>query len=151
MALFDVDFPDDFLAELPDFDEVAEEALKQAAPVLENALRKSCKNSIDHEGDSELANSIKASKPKKSRNGAWIVNVGPKGYSKTKTYYAKDGKGVHTKRKYPVSNALKAIWKEYGIPGRQSAKPFIQKACNDAKETTEKIIQDVFDRKVGTK
>ncbi len=153
MALLDVDFPEDFMQEFlsVDFDEIAEEALLETGTILERQMKAACKNSIDHEGDSELANSIKTSKPVKSKNGAWIVSVKPTGYSKIKSYFAKDGKGKRTKRKYPVSNALKAIWKEYGIPGRQTAKPFIQKACNDARAMTEKIIQDVYERKVGMK
>ena len=153
MALLDVDFPEDFLKEFlsTDFDLIAEEALNETGTILERSMKEACKNSVDHEGDSELANSIKATKPIKTKNGAWIVRVSPTGYSKTKTYYAKNGKGVRTKRKYSVSNALKAIWKEYGIPGHQAAKPFMQKACNEARAMTEKIIQDVYDRRVGTK
>lgn len=151
MAYMDVEFPDDFMQELlgADFDTIAEDALKEATDELVKAMKTSCKNSIDHEGDSELANSIRASKPKKTADGAWVVNVGPRGYSKKKTYYGKNGKGVHTGRKYPVSNALKAIWKEYGIPGHQSARPFIQKAVNDSKASVEKKLQDIYDRKVG--
>ena len=150
MAQFDVEFDDDFLGGFlqTDFDDIAKETLEETGVELVSAMKKACKNSIDHEGDSELANSIKASKPKKSKNGAWILNVGPSGYSKTKTYYAKNGYGVHTSRKYQVSNALKAIWKEYGIPGHQTAKPFIQKAVNDTRAIVEKKIQEIYDRKV---
>lgn len=150
MAQMDIEFPEDFMQDIlgVEFDTIAEDALKESTEELVRAMKTACKNSIDHEGDSELANSIKASKPKKTKNGAWIVNVGPRGYSKAKTYYGKNGEGVHTNRKYPVSNALKAIWKEYGIPGRQSAKPFIQKAVNDSKTSVEKKLQEIYDRKV---
>ena len=152
MAAFDMEFPDDFLSDLlqTDYDDIAREALTEAGPILEKALQISCKNSLDHAGDSELANSIKAFKPKKSKNGAWILNAGPKGYSKVKKY-RRYGKKIEQYRQYPVSNALKAIWKEYGIPGRQVAKHFIQKACNDARSNVEKILQETYDRKVGTK
>ena len=79
MALFDVDFPEDFLSGLldTDFDELAEAALQEAAPILESSLKKSCAGVIQHEGDSELVNSIKSGKPKKTKTDAWILNVSP--------------------------------------------------------------------------
>lgn len=125
-----------------DFNEIAEEALKEAAPILENSMKKAVRQAVEHEGDSELVESIKANKPKKTRNGAWIVNVTPKGYSRYKVYRAKR-KG----RKHKVSNALKAIWKEYGIAGRQPPCPFLAKATNDAKDEVFAAIQRTFDNK----
>lgn len=127
-----------------DFDELAEEALKEAVPVLERSMKAAVQAAVEHSGDSELVRSIKANKPKKSRNGAWIVNVTPKGYSKVKVYRGKKGG-----RTYPVSNALKAIWKEYGVAGRQPARPFLAKATNDAQNEVLDIIQRKFDEKAG--
>lgn len=146
MAKFDVYDDSTDLDDLfhVDFDEVAEEALKEAVPVLEKSMKSAVQASIEHSGDSELVRSIKANKPKKSKNGAWIVNVTPKGYSKVKVYHAKKGE-----RTYPVSNALKAIWKEYGIAGRQPARPFLAKATNDAQNKVLDIIQRKFDEKAG--
>ena len=48
MAIFDVDFPDDFLSELleTDFDEIAEEALKEAVPILEKTMKAEVKKTI---------------------------------------------------------------------------------------------------------
>ena len=146
MAGFEIDFPDDFLSELldMDFDEIAEEALHETAPLLEAFMKQSCKAVITHEGESELVDSIKSSKPKKTKTDAWIVNVSPKGNSKTKVYHH-----TRTGRKYPVSNALKAIWKEYGIPGRQPPKPFITSACNKVRDSVMAKMQEVYNRKVG--
>lgn len=145
MAAFDIEFPDDFLSELleTDFDEIAEDALKEAAPLLEKSLKASCKRVIEHDGDSELVESIAASKPKKTKTDAWIVNVGPRGYSKTRKYHAKK-----SGRKYPVSNALKAIWKEYGIAGKQAPRPFITHATNEVRDTVMQKMQEVYERKV---
>lgn len=145
MAEFDIEFPEDFLSGLLDteFSEIAEEALKEAAPMLEESMKKSCTNVIEHEGDSELVNSITAGKPKRTKTDAYIVNVSPKGYSKTKTYNHQE-----TGRTYPVSNALKMIWKEYGIPGQQIAKPFIANACNSVRESVVNKMQEVYNRKV---
>jgi hypothetical protein len=129
-----------------DFDDIAESALKEAAPILKASMESAVRTSVEHDGDSELVNSIKCASPKKSRNNAWILNCGPSGYSKTKVYNSKK-----SKRQYPVSNALKAIWKEYGIAGRQPARPFLAKATNDAKENVYNIIQNKFDEKTGAK
>lgn len=149
MALFDVEFPEGFLSELleTEFDEIAEEALKEAAPVLEQSIKQSCRRVIEHSGESELVKSIKSSKPKKAKTDAWIVNVGPKGYSRTKTYRVGKGKT----RKKPVSNALKLIWKEYGVAGRQPSRPFLTSACNAVRETIMAKMQQVYERKVGMK
>ncbi|MCM1192900.1 MAG: hypothetical protein NC123_15670 [Butyrivibrio sp.] len=146
MAAFEVNFPDDFLSELleADFDEIAEEALKETAPLLERSMQDSCRRVIEHEGDSELVESITARKPKKTKTDAWIVNVGPTGYSKEKKYHHKV-----SGREYPVSNALKAIWKEYGIAGQQPAKPFITSAVNSVRDAVMDKMQEVFNRKVG--
>ncbi len=127
-----------------DFDEIAEDALNAAAPVLERSMKAAIQSTIGHPGDSELVRSIKANRAKKSKNGAWIVNVAPKGYSKVKVYRAKK-----SKRTYPVSNALKAIWREYGIAGKQPAHPFLAKAVNDAEAEALDIMQREFDQKVG--
>jgi len=127
-----------------DFGEMAMKALQEAAPILENSVKNAVGASIQHEGDSELVKSMKANRPKRAKNGAYIVNVTPKGYSKIKSYKAKKGK-----RKYPVSNALKAIWKEYGIAGRQPPSPFLAKATNDAKNDVLNAIQRKFDEKAG--
>lgn len=146
MAEFEIDFPDDFLSELleTDFDEICEAGLSQAAPIMEDALKRSLKAVIQHDGDSELVDSVKATKPKKTKTDAWIVNVNPKGNSKN-SYTAK-GK---SKRRYPVSNALKAIWLEYGVAGRQAPRPWLQKATNDVHEEAISKVQEVYNKKTG--
>lgn len=125
------------------FDDVAQEALEQAAPVLETRMKATARSAVMHPGESDMVNSIKASAVKKSKNGAWIVNVGPRGYS-NHTF----NRGHDSKRTYPVSNALKAIWKEYGIPGRQAAQPFISTAAAQTENQIHDIMQRVFDSKV---
>lgn len=129
-----------------DFDDAAERALNESASILEGTMRSAAAAAVKHDGDSAMVNSIKGSKPKKSAaTDCWIVNVGPRGYSSTKTYHGKRKNGK-SKQTYKVSNALKAIWKEYGIPGHQSPQPFIQKATNQAQARVEKIIEDAFNK-----
>lgn len=131
-----------------DFGGYATETLNECAPVLESKMKAIARTRIQHEGESEMIDSIKPSKAKKASNGAYIVNVGPRGYSKTKKYYAKNGKKVHTKRSYSVSNALKAIWKEYGIPNRQPAQPFISTAVSQCESQIYERLQKAFEQKV---
>lgn len=151
MASFQMDFDDSFMDQLlnTDFNEIAEAALSEAAPILEKSMKEAIKNAVQHEGDSELVNSIKSTKPKKTKTDAWIVNVTPKGYSNTKVFTALSSKGKKIHRKYPVSNALKAIWKEYGIPGRQPPRPFLSRAVNGAKAAVLQKMQEVYNEKVG--
>lgn len=149
MAGFDINFPDDFLGGLlgTDFGEIAEEALEEAAPLLERAMKDSCRRVIDHPGESELVESIRSGKPKRTRTDAWIINVTPKGYSRTKMY-REHRKGRKVKKR-KVSNALKLIWKEYGIAGRQPARPFLANASNNARAGILEKLQEVYSRKAG--
>lgn len=151
MASFDVDFSDDYMGKLlqTDFDDIAQEALTEVSPILVESTRKAVKEAVKHTGDSELANSIKAKKPKKIKDGSgWIVDVVPTGNSSEQHTYTANKNSV-TKRKCPVTNVLKAIWLEYGIAGRQPAHPFLAKATNSAKESSIKAIQDIYKTKVG--
>lgn len=150
MALFDVEMPEDFMSDLlgAEFDILAEEMLTESAPIYKDSIQKSMKSSLIHDGESEMVDSVKASKPKKCNNGAWIVRIGPTGNSKH-VYVVKNGHGQRTKRTYPVSNILKAIWKEYGIAGRQAARPWLQKAKNDAQQEIMDRMQEVYNKKVG--
>lgn len=148
MAVFDVDFPEDFLSQLlqTDSEEICMKALKESAPILEEEMKNTLK-ADRHELSSELINSIKAADPKRASNGAYIVNVRPTGYSKINSYSVKgNGKRI---RKYPVSNALKMIWLEYGVNGRQPARPFLTRTVNKVRAATMKRMQEVYNRMAG--
>lgn len=148
-VFFKYEMPEDFMAELLETepDAICEEVAERQSKILEDCMKRSVKATIQHDGDSELVNSIRASKPRKSKNGAWIGNVNPHGMSES-TYYA-SYRGKRTTRKYKVSNVLKAIWKEYGIAGRQPPRPFLTKAMNDAEESGVNIWQEVYDKRTG--
>lgn len=143
---FIVDLPDDFLSELTDyqFEMIAEPALEAAAPVLEKSVKNAARAAIQHEGESEMVESIKAGKPVKTKTDAYIVNVGPKGNSTN--FYRK---GKKKKKKYPVSNALKGIWMEYGInvpEHHQAPRPFLEKATKDANAGVLEKMQEVYNK-----
>ena len=148
MAVFEVDFPDDFLSQLlkSDSDEVCTNVLARAAPILEEEMRNELR-ADGHELSGELARSIKATKPKKAVNGAYIVSVRPTGYSKINSYAVK--KNGKTMREYPVSNALKMIWIEYGVNGRQPARPFLTRVVNRARESALRRMQEAYNEMAG--
>lgn len=148
MAAFELDFPDDFMKQLfqTDSAEICMKALEEAAPILEEEMKNAIR-ADGHELSGELINSIKAAKPKKTSNGAYIVSVRPTGYSKINSYSVKkNGKKL---RKYPVSNALKMIWIEYGVNGRQPARPFMTKVMNSVRAAAMNKMQVVYNRMAG--
>ncbi|MDE7184334.1 MAG: HK97 gp10 family phage protein [Lachnospiraceae bacterium] len=148
MAAFELDFPDDFMKQLfqTDSAEICMKALEEAAPILEEEMKNAIR-ADGHELSGELINSIKATKPKKTSNGAYIVSVRPTGYSKINSYSVKkNGKKL---RKYPVSNALKMIWIEYGVNGRQPARPFMTKVMNSVRTAAMNKMQVVYNRMAG--
>lgn len=130
---------------LPDIDEVGVDMVAAAGPILVENTKKAVKDVVKHGGDSELVNSVTMSKPKKGRYGDFIVSAFFRGKSNTKTY-------SHTKThrgKYAVSNALKAVWKEYGIPSRQiPAQPFIESATRNAENEALDAMQKVFEERM---
>lgn len=151
MATLEMNFPDDMFGGLLDseFSDIAEEALTETAPILEESIKKSIKGVISHSDNSELVNSVKTKGPKKTRTDGYIINIGPTGSSKTH-YYAKDGKGRTTSRTYPVSNALKAVWLEYGN-AHQSPKPWLTTATKNAESKILNKMQEIYNKKVGAK
>ena len=64
-----------------------------------------------------------------------------------KIYYRKAKSGKRF-RKETVSNALKAIWKEYGIAGQQSPRPFMTAATNSVRTIIMEKMQEVYDKEV---
>ncbi len=150
MAGLELNVPDDYLKQLIDtsFEEIADQALKEAAPTLQESIVKSIKASMQPHGDSELLKSIRTSKPKATKTDAYIVNVYPSGNAR-QTYYYAHGKKIY---KYTVSNALKAIWLEYGNrEGRQPPRPWLAHAVNDSTAEVMRIIQKVWEAKTGQK
>ena len=148
MAGLNLEIPDDFMKELLDtpFDKVAKRALEETSPELESAIKNSMRRSVQHAGESEMINSVRRSKPKETTTDAWICNVYPSGYSNT--YYNKQsGK---SSRKYPVSNALKAIWMEYGRTG-QTARPWLAPAVTSCKDKILNQMQKIWEEVTGAK
>ena len=148
MAGLNLEIPDDFLKELLDkpFDQIAKKALDETAPVLQKAVKSSLRKAIKHPGDSDLVKSVKSNKPKQTKTDAWIVNVYPSGYSQN-SFNRYTGSRV---KRYPVSNALKAIWLEYGRVG-QNPSPWLAPAVTSCTSEILKMMQEIWEKEVGAK
>jgi len=115
------------LGKLADVDRIAPKMIDEAIPVLERNV----KNEVaKHKVSGDMYVSIKASKAKRAKNGAYIANVYPKGV---------DSKGVR--------NMEKMAYLEYGTK-KQSPKPVLTKALKDSESAVYAKMQEVFDREV---
>lgn len=142
--MFDFDMSAGILSGLLDnsFEKLAPQILEEAAPILKQSTQEAIRAEISHTGDSELVNSLKETKPKLTKTDACVITVTPKGYSR-KTF-------SRGKRKYPVSNALKAIWLEYGNRGgAQAPRPWLDKAASAHRSEIEAKMQETYNRLTG--
>ena len=144
MASLGFDIPEDYLKELTDtdFDELAPEMLDEVLPILETSISRHLTGVI-RGGSGELAKSVSITKPKKTNTDAYIANVYIKGQSKNH-YYG----GVSHNRQYPVSNALKAIWLNYGN-AHQPARPWLTPAVNSCQSEILDKLQKKWEEITG--
>lgn len=129
MAKFDFDFEDllaQQMAQLENIDEIAPKMLESATPVLEKSL-KSALNT--HRQTSEMINSIKATKPKKSVKG-WTSTVRPTG---------KDKKGVR--------NMEKLVYLQYGT-SKQTATPVMESVINQSIGLVSNAMQEIYNKEM---
>jgi len=137
MARFNFEISDVFqtqLNSLNNIDEVIPKMLGEVAPITENAV----KNAImTHKKTGDLIKSVKATKPKKYKNGGWYIQIGFKGYS------------IHKSKNkvFKVANAQKAMVLEFGS-SKQTATPFLEKAKNDCNQQVIEKMQEVFNKEL---
>lgn len=145
MAGLGFEIPEDYLKELTDnnFDELAPEMLDSVLPILETSITRHL-TSVIRNGTGELAGSISVTKPKKTNTDAWIANTYIKGQSKN--HYLG---GVSKTRQYPVSNALKAIWLNYGN-AHQAPRPWLTPAVNSCQSEILDKLQKKWEELTGS-
>ena len=138
------DFPDDLidtLIKLQD-DELEKECLSAAVDDIEKSVKKEFHK---HDRTGEMSNSVSTTTPAKNKYGEYYIYTYPKGNSKNT--YSKETKKKGT-RKYPVSNALKAVWLEYGN-SHQQARPWQTTATKNCEEIVIDKMQEVINRRIG--
>lgn len=123
------------------FDEIAPRVLSAGGSVLLTYVKNGIKAS-GHEGAGELRKSLRM-KVFQGKTSGWYASVNPLGYSNK----YKDKNGAIKTRAEKVSNAQKLIAIEYGTR-YQDAKPFLQKAVNDAMKDIEDVMQKEFEEVV---
>lgn len=137
MASLKVDMPD-FVEKLTLTESDCKEILTAASPVAENAVKKALSQSI-RSGSSELVDSVKPYKPKRIRKSdGYSQLIGPSGMNKKNP----DG----STRKKPVRNAEIAAYLNYGTV-KMSARPWLDKAANNAKRECAEKMQEEFNRR----
>ncbi len=130
MGKFDFEIPDEFikkLGKLEDVEKLSKKMIDEAIPILEIRVISEISK---HKSSGDLSKSIKKSKAKKAKNGAYIASVFPTG---------KDKKGVR--------NAEKLIYLEYGT-SNQNATPTLSKALKDSEREALNKMQEVFEREI---
>jgi len=150
MAKFSYDIPADFLGGLldSDFSEIANEALEQAAPILQKSVQDSARAVIKDKSRTDLIESFKPWKGgvKKVSNGggAYLMGVASYGKPKRKSKRKRsDGRG-----KRNVTNNDIAWWLEHGN-SHQAAKPYLDRGAKAAEGKVLDIVQEVYNKKVG--
>lgn len=130
MANFNFDFDELFekqMAQLDNFDEIAEKMIEGSLPTLEQNVRSECNN---HSQTHEMVDSIKSTKVKKGKNG-WYSVVRPTG---------KDKKGVR--------NMEKLVYLEYGT-SKQIATPTLSVAVRKSTQPISEKMQEIYNREVS--
>ncbi len=129
MASFESEGLDELIRSLDSIkvEEVAPKMLKEAAPILERNIKS---RSDLHRRSGDMADSIKTTSPKKTKDGH-SISVRPTG---------KDKKGVR--------NMEKMVYLEYGT-SKQNATPVLTPAIRESEDGVIEKMQEVFSREVG--
>lgn len=137
MARFEYDMPDELFSGLGErFDEIAEKMLKAATPIYLSHAKATINAVIRHKDRStgELLSSMRMTKPKATKTGAFVSNLTFKG---TKKNQKKNAPGNH----------YKAFALEYGT-SKQPATPWVATANATAKADVEKAMAEVLQEEV---
>lgn len=133
MPQFAMEFSADvekLFAQLGDkIDEIAPKMLAEAAPIVkESAKAKAARSSERHK---HMADGIAFTKPKKTKDGAWVSNIVIKGTRE-------DGE-----RLMEV-----AAVNEYGT-SKMSPQPFLRPAIAQTQNEVNRVMQEVFEREMS--
>lgn len=152
MAKMNFKLPEDLFEQLldSDFTEIAEESLKKASPTLEESVKREVSSVIKDKERKGLINSVSAWKKGviKAKSGAYMLGVSFTGKPETKSNWTSHTHGKAHNR-ITTNNDI-AWWLEHGN-AHQAAKPFIDRAARNVEGKIDKILQEVFDKKVGAK
>lgn len=140
MAQFEIEGFDSLMKELEtlDIERIAPMMLKEAGPILEEAVKAKIR---PHQETGDMYRSIKSTGASRSKDGYYLC-VRPTGKSTGRTHKIKG------KRKVPVRNMDKLAWLEFGT-SREPARPVLTSAVREAESAVISKMQEVFDREAG--
>lgn len=144
MGKFDFEIDPAFLrslGKLSDVDKYAPKMVDAATPILQRSIKAALQG---HRRTGLMVDSIKRTRTKKAKNGAYLATVRPTGLSRVYV----DKKGKIRKRKTPVRNMEILAHLEYGTK-RQAPTPLLTKAVNDCRAECEAAMTEVFRRESG--
>ena len=135
MAQFEIEGFDSLMKELEtlDIERIAPMMLKEAGPILEEAVKAKIR---PHQETGDMYRSIKSTGASRSKD------VRSTGKSTGRTHKIKG------KRKVPVRNMDKLAWLEFGT-SREPARPVLTSAVREAESAVISKMQEVFDREAG--
>ena len=117
-----------------DADRIAKKALDAASPILEKSLIgkiRAAANRGYSKGASGLAGHIKTIRARKNQYGVFAAVI-PYGANERGVRYAEE-----------------LTYLEYGVPGKQEARPVRTKAVNAVEDECIKIMEQVIEEEVG--
>ncbi|MBQ9567632.1 MAG: hypothetical protein IJR31_06110 [Lachnospiraceae bacterium] len=130
------------------FEEMAKKALNEVRPEVEAGTKAALRTSIQHPGDSELVNSVKTFEPSMTGNGEGArLSCGFTGKSSSGNRYHTVSRGRSTTK--PVLNSDKAFWLEYGVAGRQPARPWKDRAISSVESKVTGKIEQAISKELG--
>lgn len=130
------------------FEQMAKKALEEIRPDMEEGTKAALRSSIQHPGDSELVNSVKCFEPTMTRDGTGARMVcQPTGKSSSGNRYKTVSRGKSIEK--PVRNNDKAFWLEYGVAGRQPARPWKDRATNSIEAKVVPKIEQAIAKELG--
>ena len=138
---FEVNVPDDIFGELirNASDETLKAIVDETSPELVKSMQQSIKGQIKHPGESNLVNSIKATKAKATKTDAIMSFVRPTGTDSTRS----DTGGRRSK---PIRNMEKAIYMNYGT-AKEAARPWLESAVSKVDSAITKKLQEEFEKR----
>lgn len=136
MANFTMHGTEDFISRLEALSNgigrVQEKMIDGATPILKETMSANIRAAADRGyATGALASSVKATKAKKNNYG----------YFAAVRVTGKDKKGVR--------NGEKLAYLEYGVEGRQAARPVMAKTIRQSRNPCLRKMQEVFDREAG--
>ena len=152
MAYFESNFSDDLIKQLyrlENTEDACRKVLSDSVPILKASLKSTIRSS--HVDTGELADSIEAFEPRKTKSGNWIVSAAPTGKVKklkksAKTYSRSKHKSVSSGT--ALFNSDKLYYLEYGT-SKQTPSPVIEKATRKAENEILEKMQQSFNEIVG--